>query len=215
MPSDTQYFKNLAKAIELKLSNNRIRGSDFLVKVLANFKWELSFLSVSVIVILHVCACENVVDTISVYVTLLKTKNTLSVCLTDHDKTVSSPQRTPTVRTVRDGYGLAVHGDHSGWRFTHGTSAKNSAINYSPRTRHGFVRRVVNMSRRKRRKSIKPGYVFGNVQSQNGCHHYRHRLRGAQPVAVIVSTRVIAYFVQVAEHEGHRVESPQTTTRCA
>lgn len=83
---------------------------------------------------MYVCTYGNVVSNIkSVYAALLKNQNALSTRRTDHDKTVSGPQRAPASRTVGDGHGLAVHGDHSGWRFAHGAPTENDTTGYSSR----------------------------------------------------------------------------------
>ena len=48
----------------------------------------------------------------------------------------------------------------------------------------------------------------------DGGHHLRHGLGGAEPVAVVVATGVVAYVVQVAEHEGHSRESLKARAGC-
>lgn len=60
-----------------------------------------------------------------------------------------------------------------------------------------------------------PADVFAYVVALDRAHAGRHRLRCAQPVAVIVSRGEIAHAIQIAEHVRHRAESAQTTSGAA
>ena len=49
----------------------------------------------------------------------------------------------------------------------------------------------------------------------DGSHGHGHRLRGGQPVRVIISGGEVADIVDVTEEEGHRAELAQTAARRA
>lgn len=49
----------------------------------------------------------------------------------------------------------------------------------------------------------------------DGRHGHGHRLRGGQPVRVIISGGEVADVVDVTEEEGHRAELAQTAARRA
>lgn len=85
----------------------------------------------------------------------------------------------------------------------------NNNISSRYYTVHSFITCVISINR------YSPRYVSRNIRPQDRCHHYGHRFGSAQPITVIVSTRVVAHLVHVAEHERHGVEFLQTTPRRA
>lgn len=54
-----------------------------------------------------------------------------------------------------------------------------------------------------------------NIKRTDRIHHLGHRLGSAQPEAVVVPAAEVADTVQVAEHEGHRVELGETRASLA
>jgi len=58
-------------------------------------------------------------------------------------------------------------------------------------------------------------YVSTNFWSRYWCHHHRHRLGCAEPVAIVVTIGIVAHVIQVAEQEGHSRELLDATTSSA
>lgn len=57
-----------------------------------------------------------------------------------------------------------------------------------------------------------PRYVFLNVTAHDGSHHHGHRLRGREPVGVVISLWEVTNIVQVAEKIWHCAELPEATS---
>ena len=118
--------------------------------------------------------------------------NWLVVCFFYHGKTVAKPQWLPILWTVGNVHILAVNCDHIGLHLAH----------HTPEHIDCCISALYSDSKHKPRYKLWNG-VFGN-------RHHRNRFVGRQPVGFVVSARVVAHIVEIAEKERHRVELSHT-----
>ena len=109
-----------------------------------------------------------------------------------HGKTVAKPQWLPILWTVGNVHILAVNCDHIGLHLAH----------HTPEHIDCCISALYSDSKHKPRYKLWNG-VFGN-------RHHRNRFVGRQPVGFVVSARVVAHIVEIAEKERHRVELSHT-----